>query len=246
MIDPQAKRELAPGGELVVGVVQAPQAGVFFVGLDPATGQPSGVTAALGSALAAELSVPVRFRVHPNSGECTEALAAGAVSVAFMPVDDERRRTVEFGPAYYQLESTYLVTRQSGVSAVDGVDAAGMRVIGIANTTTIRASARTLSRTQPVAVRSVEDALDAMRSGQADALALSRDSLASLAPSVPGSVIVAGHFQRTGVAIAVPKGRVAAHACVSAFLERAKADGLVRRIFDAAGLGGEAVAPLGA
>ncbi len=87
--------------------------------------------------------------------------------------------------------------------------------------------------------------MDAMRAGQADALALSRDSLASLAPSVPGSVIVAGRFQQTNLAIAVPMRRAAAHACVSAFLEAAKADGRVRRIFDAAGLSGEAVAPLG-
>lgn len=242
----EAKRELAPDGVLVVGVVEAPHPGVFFVSKDEATGQPSGVTVALGLALAAELSLPVRFHIHPNSGECTVAVASGAVGVAFMPVDDERRRKVEFGPAYYQLESTYLATGSSGVSSVQEADRAWLRVVGIANTTTIRASARTLTRTQPVAVRSVTEALDAMRSGKADLLALSRDSLVSLAPSVPGSMIVAGNFQQTGIAIAVAKGQAAAHAWVSAFLERAKADGRVRRIFDAAGLSSEAVAPSGA
>lgn len=240
-----AKRELAPQGVLVVGVVEAPRPGVFFVGKDGTTGEPSGVTVALGSALATELSLPVQFQVYPNSGECTQAVATGTVGVAFMPVDDERRGMVAFGPAYYLLESTYLATGESGVSSVEQADKTGMRVVGIANTTTIRASARTLARTQPVAVRSVMEALDAMRSGNADLLALSRDSLASLAPLVPGSVVVAGSFQQTGIAVAVAKGRAAAHACVSAFLERAKADGRVRSIFDDAGLSDEAVAPQG-
>ena len=55
------------------------------------------------------------YRVFPNSGECTEATSAGAVDVAFMPVDEERRKKVAFGPAYYLLESTYLVSGPSGI-----------------------------------------------------------------------------------------------------------------------------------
>ena len=45
----------------------------------------------------------------------------------------------------------------------------------------------------------------------------------------PGSRIVDGGFQQTGIAIAVPKGRPAALAYVTKFLEEAKASGAVRR-----------------
>ena len=134
------------------------------------------------------------------------------------------------------------MTAASGVRDVAEVDRAGMRVIGIANTTTIRASARTLTATQPVAVASVLESVAMMKDGRADAFALSRDSLAPIAAEVPGSRIVTGGFQQTQVAVAVPKGRPAALAAVTDWLTGAKRDGTVARIFAANGLGEEKVA----
>jgi polar amino acid transport system substrate-binding protein len=238
-------QQLAATGTLRVGLVEAPHAGVFFVASDRASGTVRGVTVELGAALARQLGVPVAYAVFPNSGACTEAVSAGAVDVAFMPVDAARREKVAFGPAYYLLESTYLVSGASGITDLAGVDEPRVRVIGIANTTTIRAAARTLKHTAPVPFESVEAALAAIRTGQADALALSRDSLKSFLADLPGARLVAGGFQQTGIAIAVPPGRPAALACVSAFIEDAKASGLVRRAFDAAGLQDEPVAPAG-
>ena len=85
-----------------------------------------------------------------------------------------------------------------------------MRVVGIANTTTIRAAGRTLEEHQPIAATSIDDAMAMLRDGKADAFALSRDSLPEFVAQFPGSRIVEGGFQQTGVAIAVPKGRPAA------------------------------------
>jgi polar amino acid transport system substrate-binding protein len=79
--------------------------------------------------------------------------------------------------------------------------------------------------------------------GKADAFALSRDSLPPFVARLPGSRIVDGGFQLTGIAIAVPKGRPEALATVTAFLEKAKSSGLVRRAFDRAGLNHLLVAP---
>ncbi len=239
---PDAARAVAPTGTLRVGVVRAPRAGVFFaaVGLD---GRSRGVTVDLGRAFAAELGVPVADTVYQNSGECTDAVASGAVDVAFMPVDPSRSARVAFGPGYYAIESTYMVSAASGIATLAEIDRPGVRVVGVADTTTIRASARSLHRTQPVAVRGVEEALGMLRDGRADALALSRDSLDQLAPTVPGGRIVAGGFQRTTISIAVPPGRPGALAAATAFLGRAKRDGTVRRAFEAVGLADEAVEP---
>jgi polar amino acid transport system substrate-binding protein len=236
---------LAPHGTLRVGVVEAPRAGTFFVVRDPESGRPRGVTVDLGAALAERLGVPVEYRVFPNSGECTDATSAGAVDVAFMPVDEARRKKVDFGPCYYVLESTYLVSGASGLKSLAEVDRPGVRVVAIADTTTMRAAMRTLKTISPAAARSVEEAVEMVRSGRADALALSRDSLRRLLPAVPGSRLVEGGFQETGIAIAVAQGRPAALACVTSFLEEAKASGVVRRAFDRVGLQDEAVAPAG-
>jgi polar amino acid transport system substrate-binding protein len=234
--------ELAASGRLRVGVVAAPSVSAFFVTQD-ATGEPHGVTVDLGAALAAWLGVPVAFMVAPNSGLVTEALATGAIDVSFMPVDDERKTRIEFGPAYFVVESTYLVTAASGIATLAEVDRPGVRVVGIANTTTIRSAARTLKCTTVKAATSVDEAMTMMRLGTADAFALSHDSLPPLAAGLPGSRILDGGFQRTVIAIAVPKNRPQALAAATAFMEDAKASGLVRRALDAAGFRDAAVAP---
>ena len=150
--------ELAASGKLRVGVVAAPAMSAFFVTRD-ASGAPRGVTVDLGRALAQRLSVPVAFLVAPNSGEVTDALAAATIDVAFMPVDAERKARIDFGPAYFVVESTYLVTAASGITTLAAVDRADVRVVGIANTTTIRSAARTLKHTTVTAATSVDEAM---------------------------------------------------------------------------------------
>jgi polar amino acid transport system substrate-binding protein len=237
-----AVKELIPTAKLRVGVVFAPAASAFFVVKD-ANGQPRGVTVDLANELAEKLGVPVELMVAPNSGLITDATESGAIDVAFMPVDDERKKRVDFGPAYYLIESTYMVTGASGIRTVAEVDRPNVRVVGIANTTTIRSAARSLKNTTIVAACSVDEAMAMLRAGQSDAFALSHDSLPPLAAGLPGSRILAGGFQQTVIAIAVPKNRPQALAAVTAFMADAKASGLVRRALDAAGFKDATVAP---
>jgi polar amino acid transport system substrate-binding protein len=227
-------KELAPTGKLRVALVFAPSMSVFFVVKD-AGGKPRGVTADLADALGKQLKLPVEYVLFPNSGLATDATESGAVDVAFMPVDEERKRRIAFGPNYVLAESTYMVTGASGAKTVEDVDKAGMRVIGIANTTTIRAATRTLKNTTISPVTSVDEAVAAMRGGKADAFALSRDSLPTYVKQVPGSRMTDGAFQQIGIAIAVAKGKPAALAAVSAFMDEAKQSGIVRRALDQAG-----------
>ena len=140
--------------------------------------------------------------LYPNSGQATDAVESGAVDVSFMPVDEERRQRIAFGPDYVRAESTYMVTAACGAKTVEDVDKAGMRVIGIANTTTIRAAKRTLKNTTISPVTSVEEAVAMLRDGKADAFALGRNSLPTYVKQIPGSRMVDGAFQQIGIAIA--------------------------------------------
>jgi polar amino acid transport system substrate-binding protein len=234
--------ELIPTGKIRAGVAWAQSPSPLFVVKDK-DGQPRGVTADLANELARELGAPLQLIVAPNTGELVDALEAGRIDVSFMPVDEERKRRIDFGPVYFQVESTYMVTEASGIKTVDEVNRAGVRVIGIANTTTIRAAGRTLTNTTVKAAQSIGEAVEMMSGGKADAFALSRDSLPPFVANLPGSRIVEGGFQFTGVAIAVPKGRPAALAYVTTFLAKAKQSGVVRRAFDSAGLGHLEVVP---
>src|SRR3982074_3303964 len=162
-----AVKELIPTAKLRVGVVFAPAASAFFVVKD-ANGQPRGVTVDLANELGQKLGAPIEFMVAPNSGRVTDAQESGAIDVAFMPVDEERKKRVDFGPAYYLIESTYMVSGASGIRTVGEVDRPEVRVVGIANTTTIRAAGRSLKSTTISAATSVDEAVDMLRNGKAD------------------------------------------------------------------------------
>jgi polar amino acid transport system substrate-binding protein len=237
-----AMKELVPTGKLRVGIVYAPALSAFFAIKNP-DGRPRGVTVDLADELARQLSVTTEFMVVPNSGVATDAVESGAIDVSFMPVDDERKTRVDFGPNYCLIESTYMVTGASGIRTLAEVDRPDVRVVGIANTTTIRAAGRTLKNTTITAATSVEEAVEMLRTGKADAFALSRDSLPPFVAQLAGSRIVDGGFQQTGIAIAVPKNSPNALAYVTAFIEHAKASGSVRRALDRAGFRDEPVAP---
>jgi polar amino acid transport system substrate-binding protein len=241
--DEAVRRELVPTGKLRVGIGVGASPSAFWTTRDPATGRPRGVTVSLGQALADKLGVPLELVVYPNSGEVTAAGPKGEWDVAFVPEDAERRRILDFGPAYFLSTSTYMVRPGAPIKSIAEVDRAGVRVGGIAGTTTARTATATLKHTPLLNFRTVDEVVAKMKANEVDAIALGRESLAGLAPQLPGARVLDGHFHAAGTAIAVPKDHPAALAYVSAFMDRAKIDGTVRRALDAAGFRDLAVAP---
>ena len=235
--------ELVPTGKLRVGIGVGASTSAFWAVRDPATGRPRGVTVDLANALAQKLGVPLELVVYPNSGEVVAAGPKGEWDVAFLPEDAERRKLVDFGPAYFLSTSTYMVRSGSPIRTFAEVDRPGVRVAGIAGTTTARTAMASLRNTKLASFRTVDELVAKMNAAELDAIALGRESLAGLLPKIPGARILDGHFHAAGTAVAVPKNRAAALAYVSEFIEEAKASGAVRRAFDGAGMREAQVAP---
>ncbi len=242
MAGPDDLKQLAPSGKLRGGVVVAPAASAFFA-IKDANGKVRGVTVDLLRDFAEKLKLPLELQVYANSGQVTEAVVSGACDVAFMPQDAERAKKVDFGPAYYFIESTYLVPAGSNIQSIDEVNCPGVRIIAISNTTTARSARRTAPNASVEEVTNVDQMIEIARAGQGEAFALSHDSFVGLLPKLPGSRVLAGNFQQTGIGVAVPKRRAAALAIVSGLLADAKKSGLVRRALDAAGFKDAVVAP---
>jgi len=242
MISPGDLQELAPTGRLRGGVVTAPAASAFFLTQD-AKGEVRGVTVDLLRAFAGTLKLPLDLRVFSNSGQVTDAVAASECDIAFMPQDAERAKRVDFGPSYYFIESTYLVPAGSAIQSIEEVNRPGVRIVAIANTTTMRSARRTAPLAQVEEVAGVDLMTEMARTGKADAFALSHDSFAGMLPKLPGARVLPGHFQQVGIGVAVPKGRGGALGLASALLEDAKRSGLVRKALDAAGFKDAEVAP---
>jgi polar amino acid transport system substrate-binding protein len=233
---------VVPTGKLRVAIVVAAVPSPFFCDSGP-DGRPQGVTVDLANALARELAVPLDLLAYPNSGEIIAAGMGGKWDVAFMPRDAEREKKFDFGPPYFVARSTYLVPPHSAICSIAEVNRPGVRAVAIYQTTTARSVARTAPLATLREVRSVDDWMALARNGEADVLALSHDILATIAPQIPGSLILNGEFQSVGVCAVVPKGRTDALAFVSGFIEHAKASGLVRAALDRAGFPHAEVAP---
>jgi len=236
--------ELAPTGKLRVAIAVAPAPSAQFAIADGKGGH-RGVTVDLGAALARKLGVPVEYIPHKGSGEVQASAAENKWDVAFMPVDEERKKFVDFGNAFHVLQSTYLVAPGSRTMAVAEANRAGVRIGGIGGTATFRASSKTAPNAAHVTFESADQAVAALAEGKVDMIAFSRESLTGLMKKVLGSRILDGGFMNSTTSVAVPKGKPQSLAYVTEFIEEAKASGLVRKALDDIGLTSSQVAPAG-
>jgi polar amino acid transport system substrate-binding protein len=240
-----AARDIAPTGSLRVAVAVGPAASTFWATRDPNSGKARGVTVELAKAAAEKLNVPLQLVEYQNSGEIAAAASKDGWDISFMPADAERERFVDQGPSYVVYESSYLVRAGSDIKDMADVDRAGVRVGVIEGTATSRTVAKALKSASLTAFAKPEAAAAMMSMGKLDALAMGRDALVDLAKSLPGSRLLDGAVQSTGVVVAVPKNRAVTRDWAARFVEEAKANGTVRRAFDSTGFATTAVAPPG-
>lgn len=239
----QGAHPLAPGGSMRIGIGIAPVSSAFWASRD-AAGAPRGVTVTLARAVAEDANATLDLVAFNSSSEVMDAVAEGRLDVAFAPIDAERARRVGVGPNYYLSVSTLAVMPGVALARVQEANRDDLTIVGVRGTTTLRSAERAFPRARFLAAVGVPEALGWLREGRAQAIALGMESLVTLLPQLPGMRILEGHFHALGTAIIVPPGRPEALAAATAWIERAKADGTVRRALDAAGITG-AVAPAG-
>ena len=243
MADATVLQQLAPTGTLRIAVAVAPSPSAQFAIKDGDGFK--GVAVTLGQALAKKLGVPAVILPHAGSGDIQNSSADNKWDVAFLPVDDERKKFVDFGNAYHLLQSTFLVAPSSKLQSVKDADAAGVGIGGVANTATFRAATKSTPKATHIEFKGVDIATAAMNEGKIEAIALSRESLGGLQSKIPGSRVLPDAFLNSTTAVCVPKGKPAALAYAGEFIEEAKASGLVRRALDEMGLTSSIVAPAG-
>ncbi|MFZ1004221.1 MAG: transporter substrate-binding domain-containing protein [Pseudolabrys sp.] len=232
--------ELAPTGKLRVAIAVAPAPSALYAIKDEATGKYRGVTVELGSAIAKKLGVPVEFVPHLASGEIQNSADANRWDVTFMPVDaNEKNPSTSATPITCCKAPTLWRPARSPRKS---------------RTQRIRRACRpcreyrdfaTAPKATFVTVPGVDAAVAAIKAGEIDCIALSRESLSGLTAKIPGSRVLDGGLLNSSTAVAVPKGKMEALAYVSQFIEDAKASGLMRKAFDDMDLKNSQVAPAG-
>jgi polar amino acid transport system substrate-binding protein len=233
--DSMSLKDLAPQGAVRVAIAIGDAGGAFWSGLRE-DGSPRGVAVDLGAALAADLGAPVSYVHFENSNGITQSADAGIWDVTFVPMDAERAKRMAFGPVYNGSQSTLLMRVGAPFASLEEADHPQARILAIAATTTGRALAAWLKNVAPIEVATIEIVMERLRTGEADAFAMGRESLALMARSLPGARVLPGQFFEAKTAVATPFGQAAGLAYASAFIERVKADGRLRAILDTNGM----------
>jgi len=231
---PAARADLAPTGTLRSGLILSNQ---VLVSRDPVTGKFRGVTISLGKALAERLGVSFQPIGYANPAALIQSFGTGAWDIAFLAYDPNRARDIDFSPPYMEVDNTYLVPPGSSITSVEAADRPGIRIAVPERSAPDLFLSRNLKAAQLVRVPGgVDAALDALRTGKADAYAENAHMLSLYAEKLPGAKVLDGRYTVIQHAIATPKGRLAGADYVREFVERAKADGTIAEAIRLAGL----------
>jgi len=233
--DSEPRQILAPGGKLRVGLYPGTPTSIL---LDPQLGGPRGVGYDLGKELARRLGAPYEPVIFSKNAEVLEAVKTGNVDIAFTNASPARGRDMDFGPPYLEIELGYLVPQGSMVSTLADVDTHGFRIGVTEGSSSDTTLSRDLKNAEIVRAATVKHGVDMMSAGKLDAFATNKATLYEMSDELPGSRVLAGRWGLESFAIGIPKGREAAMPFVASFVAEARAEGLVARAVQRAGLRG--------
>ena len=233
--------DLVESGKLRVGI----GLGSPLATKNPATGELHGLALDLGRALAARIGVDFVAVEYPRPGAILEGVPTNAWDVAFLVVDPERAKEVDFAPPHMQTDFTYLVPAGSSIHQVADADREGIRIAVPRGDAVDLSLMRLLKKARLVRTDTISAAVELLRSGGADARAGPRHAVMAESLALPGFRVLADGFAVISSAASVPKGHAARLAYVSEFIEETKASGLMKKMIEDAGLRGVQVAPAG-
>jgi polar amino acid transport system substrate-binding protein len=173
-----------------------------------------------------------------------KSFGANEWDIAFLAFDPARAQQVDFSPPYMEVDNTYLVTAKSKVGTVELADQAGVTIAVPERSAPDLFLSRNLKSAKVMRVPGGADAaIEALKSGKADAYAENAHMLSLYADRLPGARVLEGRYTVIQHAVATPKGKMAASEYMKTFVEEAKSDGTVAEAIRAAGLRRTRVAP---
>jgi len=207
-------------------------------------GEPRGVSVDLAREAARRLGLEVELVVFESAGRVVDdGVKAGRVDLAFVAIDPVRAADMEYTAPYVIIEGAYLVRNDSPLERNDDVDRPGTRIaVGRASaydlylTRALKSATLVRAPTSPVVT-------DLFLTQKLDVAAGVKQQLQADAQRVGGVRLLPGRFMVIEQAMGVPKGRLAAQAWLSGFIEEMKASGFVAAALQRHAIEGATVAP---
>ncbi|MBX6374708.1 MAG: ABC transporter substrate-binding protein [Acetobacteraceae bacterium] len=239
-MSPEVLSQLAPTGVLRAGINLSNF--LLVTGRTP-SGDPEGVAPDMARAVADRLGVPVRYVPYPRPGALADAVGTGAWDIGLIGAEPQRAEKIAFTAAYCEIEASYLVPAGSPITSIEEVDRPGVRIAVTARSAYDLWLERNIRHATLVRTDSLDSAFERFVGDKLDVLAGLRPRLLSDAEKLPGSRILEGKFTAVQQAIGTARANEAGAAFLRAFVEEAKASGLVASLIERHKVRGLSVAP---
>ena len=201
-----------------------------------AAGEPQGVSVDLAREAARRLGLPIELVTFAAAGK------VGQVDLAFVAIDPVRAADMEYTAPYVVIEGAYLVRSDSALQRNEEVDRPGTRIaVGRGSAYDLYLS-RTLKSATLERAPTSPAVVDHFLAQRLEVAAGVKQQLQADAARVGGVRLLPGRFMVIEQAMGVPKGRLAAQAWLSRFIEEMKAGGFVAEALRRHGIQGAGVA----
>jgi polar amino acid transport system substrate-binding protein len=239
----EIKSQLAPHGVLRAAINMS---NFLLVNGRTAAGDPEGVSPSVAAAIAERLGVPVKYVPFAKPGELADQATNDVWDIGNIGAEPARAEKIAFTAAYAEIEATYMVPPGSKLKTVADVDMPGIRIAVTARSAYDLWLEANIKQATLIRSTSLDGAFDEFAAQKYEALAGLRPRLLTDVKRMPGAVILAGQFTAVQQAVGTPKSYgPAVAAWLHAFVEEAKASGLVAKFIEQYKVNGLSVAPPG-
>ena len=230
----------APGGTLRASINLG---NPVLASLDPATGQPVGVSVDLATELAKRLGVPLQLVAVKSAGASVDNVNQGKADVGFFAIDPKRGQEIAFTKPYVLIEGFYLVRDTSPITSNEQVDQPGVTVAVGEGSAYDLFLMRELHHATLVRMPSSPAVVQGFLDQHLDVAAGVKQQLEKDAARTGGLRILDQRFMVIRQAMGVPKARGDdAAAYLSAFVDDMRASGFVTASLARHGIAGAVLA----
>jgi len=207
------------------------------------TGDPAGVSPDMAAEAAKRLGVPLKLVPFKSPGELGDQAENNVWDIGNIGAEPQRARTIAFTAAYCEIEATYLVPPGSPIKAIADVDKPGVRISVTGRSAYGLWLENNIKQATLVRTDSLDGSFDQLVRDKLDVLAGLRPRLIEDVKKLPGARILDGQFSAVQQAMGTPKKNAAAAKWLAAFVEEAKASGIVASFIAKHKVVGLSVAP---